>query len=679
MDQYAYYVISDIHLERKNEYKKNFLLNSINLVIDKNKTEGKKTIVVFSGDIDNGINAYEWFKKIDAEIIYTAGNHEFWNNDYYETIDSLKRNMPSNVHFLHNDFVECGEYIFLGATMWTDVGKSLNDDLKYVSNGVMNDNYYIKAQKWYTSDNLKKLKEITPKYAFEGRKDKFDWNILIEQEENEKTINFFKSFNTIKEQMLKLKEEFDNSEQRLNSKYNAISKENYESLHKAINLKNYTYQQWLLICKEFNLLGYEAVDDDMIASVTKEQEAIFNKLSKMNYEKEIVVVSHHLPFLEERLIGHYSHSNYSQKLLNQKADSPIYNIRNGLNDYPQHNYFYRISKGEFSRDESILEAIHYSNNGAVNLPYKFYTNVKAWCHGHDHTLNYQDYLKGVNIITNPLSYSLDVFTFSENGVHLNSSYKKYHKIDTDEQEQKEVETLKGLVLKPIEFNKLKNKNQMIQLWIFILMNKEKIYQLLEGFTQNNKKFFTYLAKNPQFGIGQINDKQYQKLQEFGFINYYYFNELKNELDILDIAYAARKEESFSYATRFNKTYEKNISDYFLGDNYTYNIIIDTFPKETFEEYGYEHLSSQLFKNIYLLNKGMKRIKYLKSILDQFENVESITDLYNKELPDLYPKEPREKFLFDRELDEKRRKIMDKYMTEEIKKTKEEQYRKKFNF
>ena len=39
MTQYVHYLISDIHLERKNEYKKAFLLESINKVIEKNKNE----------------------------------------------------------------------------------------------------------------------------------------------------------------------------------------------------------------------------------------------------------------------------------------------------------------------------------------------------------------------------------------------------------------------------------------------------------------------------------------------------------------------------------------------------------------------------------------------------------------------------------------------------------------
>ena len=45
MTQYVHYLISDIHLERKNEYKKAFLLESINKVIEKNKNDDKEKFI----------------------------------------------------------------------------------------------------------------------------------------------------------------------------------------------------------------------------------------------------------------------------------------------------------------------------------------------------------------------------------------------------------------------------------------------------------------------------------------------------------------------------------------------------------------------------------------------------------------------------------------------------------
>lgn len=678
MKSYEYYLISDIHLERKNEYKKNFLLNSINKVINENKLNEKETVIVFSGDINNGTKAYEWFEKINAQIIYTPGNHEFWGHDYYETLESLKAEKPKNVSFLHNSFVEIDDYIFVGSTMWTDVGKSLNEDLKYVTNGVMNDNFNISAKSWYTLKNIEKLKKISNGFDFETKIEKKGWNILIEQEENSKTINFFKDFSIVRNQLLKFRETLLNADEELKRKYMPMTKEKYDSLNKAAKLENFTYKQWLFLCSEHHLLGYEEISKDMIENASLEREHIFKELVKINYHKQMIVVSHHLPFLEERLIGYYSHSENSTKLYNEKADSPIYTIKNGLVDYPHHNYFYRIAKGEFGRDESIVEAVHYSNNGAINLPRYFLKDVQAWCHGHDHTLNYQDFIKGVPIVTNPMSYSLDVFNFSENGVKLNDNYKKYNKIDTEEKEQKEVNKLIDLVLRPIAIHKLENKEEMIKLWIFNLMNFSKIYELMEKFTQNNKKLFTYLAKNPEFSIGKITDKQYQKIQEFMFSNYYHYNELSKELDKLDLAYSARKDEDFSYMNRVNKLYKDEISEYFLGDKY-YGIKVDNYTKEMFEDHGYSYITSQIFKNIYQMNKGMKRIKHLEVILNDFGSINSITELFNKKMIDLYPKESKNEFIFDRDLDVKKEKILAKYMTEEVIQEKERRYKERFNF
>jgi len=47
MSKYVYYVISDIHLERKNEYQKQFLLDAINKVINDNTLEKKRQLLFF--------------------------------------------------------------------------------------------------------------------------------------------------------------------------------------------------------------------------------------------------------------------------------------------------------------------------------------------------------------------------------------------------------------------------------------------------------------------------------------------------------------------------------------------------------------------------------------------------------------------------------------------------------
>jgi len=104
-------------------------------------------IVVLAGDIDLGTKGVEWAisesERLDTPFIYVAGNHEFYNREYYSTLKQLREiTAGTSVHFL-----ECDELIvegvrFLGTTLWTnynlfldvpkehvmkECGKALND------------------------------------------------------------------------------------------------------------------------------------------------------------------------------------------------------------------------------------------------------------------------------------------------------------------------------------------------------------------------------------------------------------------------------------------------------------------------------------------------------------------------------------------------------------------------
>jgi hypothetical protein len=54
------------------------------------------------------------------EVLYINGNHEFYSYNYEGTFNVLKEHLPSSIHFLENDFVKIKDWIFLGATLWTD-------------------------------------------------------------------------------------------------------------------------------------------------------------------------------------------------------------------------------------------------------------------------------------------------------------------------------------------------------------------------------------------------------------------------------------------------------------------------------------------------------------------------------------------------------------------------------
>lgn len=117
--------------------------------------------------------------------------HEFWDGDYYETIQKLKNEAPENVKFLHNDIVNSDQYIILGTTLWTDIGKNLNKDLIIHAGSRMNDMSYITAKDWYNNpENIKKLEDIYVGYNINEKIKQKKWNALIEREENEVAWDF---------------------------------------------------------------------------------------------------------------------------------------------------------------------------------------------------------------------------------------------------------------------------------------------------------------------------------------------------------------------------------------------------------------------------------------------------------------------------------------------------------
>jgi len=59
------------------------------------------------------------------EVIYIAGNHEFYVGSFPKGIDYLKEECSrySNIHFLENEVFVHKDITFIGCTLWTDVNK----------------------------------------------------------------------------------------------------------------------------------------------------------------------------------------------------------------------------------------------------------------------------------------------------------------------------------------------------------------------------------------------------------------------------------------------------------------------------------------------------------------------------------------------------------------------------
>ena len=98
-------VVSDIHLEFGP------------MALD----PGEADVLVAAGDIGVGPEGVVWLCQFDIPVVYVAGNHEFWGEDfrgYLHRVEALTAG--SDLHFLENRAVVIGGVRFLGCTLWTD-------------------------------------------------------------------------------------------------------------------------------------------------------------------------------------------------------------------------------------------------------------------------------------------------------------------------------------------------------------------------------------------------------------------------------------------------------------------------------------------------------------------------------------------------------------------------------
>lgn len=60
------------------------------------------------------------------EVIYIAGNHEHYGGDFQKTIGILKEHLSryKNLHILDKETFECGDFTFIGATLWSDFNRN---------------------------------------------------------------------------------------------------------------------------------------------------------------------------------------------------------------------------------------------------------------------------------------------------------------------------------------------------------------------------------------------------------------------------------------------------------------------------------------------------------------------------------------------------------------------------
>lgn len=80
-------------------------------------------VVVLAGDIATGTDGLVWARQAfpTTEIVYVAGNHEFYGHVWDQLLPELRRVARElQIHFLDADTAVIAGVRFLGATLWTD-------------------------------------------------------------------------------------------------------------------------------------------------------------------------------------------------------------------------------------------------------------------------------------------------------------------------------------------------------------------------------------------------------------------------------------------------------------------------------------------------------------------------------------------------------------------------------
>ena len=131
-------IFSDLHLEFK----------------DFSPDLSQADIAIFAGDISPGTTGAEWLLALNADIplLYVPGNHEYYRHVH----GNLQRRIAgltkgTNVHLLDDHYVEIGDIVFLGCTLWTDFNLLGNPPLSSLHcHGKMNDYRCIRTPPKYS-------------------------------------------------------------------------------------------------------------------------------------------------------------------------------------------------------------------------------------------------------------------------------------------------------------------------------------------------------------------------------------------------------------------------------------------------------------------------------------------------------------------------------------------------
>lgn len=113
------FAVSDLHLDhRRNDRKAQVLIDSL----------PDANVAIVAGDIGTQrtvIKALEMLGQRYPDVVYVAGNHDYWHGSVDQFCDLMK-GRPENVHWLYNSAVTIGGQRFIGATLWFPYTESVS-------------------------------------------------------------------------------------------------------------------------------------------------------------------------------------------------------------------------------------------------------------------------------------------------------------------------------------------------------------------------------------------------------------------------------------------------------------------------------------------------------------------------------------------------------------------------
>lgn len=119
--------MSDTHLESYPMSAKNFTRFA-----PKFSTAPETDVLILAGDISDPFG-YQHFPNVDwftqeKPVIWVPGNHEYYDGNINTTVKSLREKFMDkpNVHILDRDFIIIDRVMFIGVTLWANVGTPLD-------------------------------------------------------------------------------------------------------------------------------------------------------------------------------------------------------------------------------------------------------------------------------------------------------------------------------------------------------------------------------------------------------------------------------------------------------------------------------------------------------------------------------------------------------------------------